>query len=71
MAGPEGTSTARLAQETFDSRAHEATEDNCPERLFGSTTSLIRSYLSNPKPGHTTGQSGRGGARRSGEEERG
>ena len=39
MAGPEGTSTVRLAQETFVPRAHQGTEDNCPERLFGSTKS--------------------------------
>ena len=42
MAGPEGTSTFRLAQETCVPRAHQGTEDNCPERLFASTNSLIR-----------------------------
>ena len=42
-----------------------ANREHCPERLCGSTNSLIRTYLSNPKPGHTTGGSGRG-ARRNG-----
>ena len=42
QAGPEGTSTVRLAQETFVPRVHQVTEDSCPERPFGSTNSHIR-----------------------------
>ena len=41
-AGPEWTSTVRFAQETSVPRAHQSAEDNCSERLFGSTNSLIR-----------------------------
>ena len=41
MAGPEGTSTVRFAQETSVPRAHQGNEDNCPERLFGSTNKRI------------------------------
>ena len=44
-------------------RSHQRTQDNCPERLFGSTNNLIRYYLSSPKPGQTTGGSGRGARR--------
>ena len=43
-----------------------ANREHCPELLFESTNNLIRIYLSNPKPGHTTGGSGRS-ARRSGQ----
>ena len=42
MAGPEKTSTVRFAQETSVPRSHQRTEDDCPELLFGSTNSLIR-----------------------------
>ena len=45
MAGPEGTSTARFAKETFVARAHQDTEESFPERFFGSAksaNSLIR-----------------------------
>ena len=42
MAGSEETSTVRFAQETSVPRAHLGNEDNCPERPFGSTNSLIR-----------------------------
>ena len=64
MAGPEGTSTVRLAKDTSVPRAHQGTEDNCSERLFGSTNNQIRIYLSIPQPEHTPGGSVRGGARR-------
>ena len=52
MAGPEGTSTVRFAQETSDARSHQGTEDNCPGRLFGSTGNLIRTY-DTPTPLHS------------------
>ena len=42
MAGPEWTSTVRFAQETSVPRAHQGTEDNCPESFFGSKNCLIR-----------------------------
>ena len=42
MAGPERTSTVRIAKKTFVPRTHQGNEDTCPERLFGSTKSLIR-----------------------------
>ena len=37
-----------------------ATRRHCPGRLFGSTNKRNPMYLSSPKPGHTTGGSGRG-----------
>ena len=36
-AGQDGTPTGRFAQETTDPLAPQSIEDNCPERLFGST----------------------------------
>ena len=55
MAGPEGTSTFRFAQETCVSRAHHGIEGSCPERLFGSTNSLIRTFR---VPGHPWDEKG-------------
>ena len=43
-------------------QSFQGTVDNCPEQLFKSTNKR-NSYLSNPKPGHTTGGSGRGARR--------
>ena len=62
-----GTTTL-LAQETMDFRTLQSIEDTSSERPSRSTNKRNPMYtdLSSPKPGHTTGRSGRG-ARRSGE----
>ena len=36
-AGQDGMPAGRFAQETTDPLAYQGIEDNCPERLFGST----------------------------------
>ena len=61
----------------FRSRARSVSRDITKAPIPGSSRKLINQlkicsmwrllYLSNPKPGHTTGRSGRGGARRGGE----
>ena len=68
-AGQNRTPTCRVAQKTTVSLALQGILDNCSESCFGSTNK--GNYLSNPKHGHTTRRSGRGGARRGGEGERG
>ena len=62
----EGTPTEQYAQETSAPGTHQGIEETSPQRLSRSTNKHNPMYLPNPKPGNTTGGSGRS-ARRSGQ----
>ena len=60
-----GSPTGLFTQDTTVPRGRQGIEENCPEHSIGSTNK----NLSSPKPGHTTGGSGRGARRGGGAEQ--
>ena len=58
-AGQDGTPTEQFAHETSAPRTLQGIEDTSLERFSRSTNKRNPMRQSNPKPGHTTGGSGR------------